>query len=80
MLFYSCNDYIFKRVIRSEKNMENTARVLDYFEKSGEVLRPGEVGEALGLEKKDLDKAIKSLKEEGKIFSPKRCFYQITKE
>lgn len=60
--------------------MEHTERVLAYFEKSGEVLRPGAVGEALGLEKKDLDKAIKSLKEEGKIFSPKRCFYQITKE
>jgi biotin operon repressor len=80
MLFYICNHYIFKRVIRSEKNMEHTERVLAYFEKSGEVLRPGAVGEALGLEKKDLDKAIKSLKEEGKIFSPKRCFYQITKE
>lgn len=60
--------------------MDAKARVLEYFEKSGEVLRPGEVGEALALDKKDLDKAIKVLKEEGKIYSPKRCFYQVVKE
>lgn len=59
--------------------MDNKERVLEVF-KSGEVLRPGEVGEKLGLEKKDLDKAIKALKEEGKIYSPKRCFYQIVNE
>lgn len=60
--------------------METKDRVLEVFKNSGEVLRPGEVGETLGLEKKDLDKAIKVLKEEGKIYSPKRCFYQIVNE
>lgn len=59
--------------------METKDRVLEVFQ-SGEVLRPGEVGEKLGLEKKELDKAIKVLKEEGKIYSPKRCFYQIVNE
>lgn len=60
--------------------MEPKDKVLEVFKKSGEALRPGEVGEAAGLDKKDLDKAIKALKEEGKIFSPKRCFYQISQE
>ena len=60
--------------------MDAKERVLEYFEKSGEVLRPSAVGDALALDKKDLDKAVKVLKDEGKIFSPKRCFYQIVKE
>lgn len=58
--------------------MDSKDQVLDVFKKSGEALRPGEVAEATGLEKKELDKAIKALKDEGKIYSPKRCFYQIT--
>lgn len=60
--------------------MEPKDTVLDVFKKSGEALRPGDVAEATGLEKKELDKAIKALKEEGKIYSPKRCFYQISQE
>lgn len=43
--------------------------------KQNEALRPGEIAEILGADKKDIDKAIKKLKEEDKIFSPKRCFY-----
>jgi len=30
-----------------------------------------------GLERADVDKAIKALKKEGKIESPKRCFYSV---
>ncbi len=60
--------------------MDSKDKVLDVFKKSGEAIRPGEVAEAIGLEKKELDKAIKALKEEGKIYSPKRCFYQISEE
>ena len=43
--------------------------------KENEALRPGEIAEKLGIEKKDVDKLIKKLKEEDKIYSPKRCFY-----
>lgn len=78
MLPYNCNHYKFRKDIRGVL-METKDRVLEVF-MSGDVLRPGEVGEKLGLEKKDLDKAIKVLKEEGKIYSPKRCFYQIVNE
>lgn len=60
--------------------MDTKEKVLMVFAESGEALSPGKVGEKLGLEKKELDKAIKALKEEGKIFSPKRCFYQISQE
>ena len=46
--------------------------------KQNEALRPGEIAEILGADKKEVDKAIKKLKEEDKIFSPKRCFYTAT--
>ncbi|SNT03650.1 hypothetical protein SAMN05446037_103459 [Anaerovirgula multivorans] len=42
-------------------------------------LRPGEIAELAGVDKKDVEKAIKELKKEEKIISPKRCFYAINK-
>ncbi|MCL2397605.1 MAG: MarR family transcriptional regulator [Defluviitaleaceae bacterium] len=35
--------------------------------------------ELTGLERADIDKAIKALKKEEKIESPKRCFYAAVK-
>lgn len=32
-----------------------------------------------GLDKKEVDKAIKKLKTEEKIYSPKRCYYEAKK-
>lgn len=49
-------------------------QVLDVL-KENEPMRPGQVAEALGAERKEVDKAIKQLKKEEKIYSPKRCFY-----
>ncbi|MGB9615034.1 MAG: MarR family transcriptional regulator [Fervidobacterium sp.] len=46
---------------------------------SKEPLRPGDIAEKSGLSKEDIDKAIKELKKEGKIESPKRCYYQAKK-
>lgn len=43
--------------------------------KENDALRPGEIAEKLNIDKKEVDKLIKKLKEEDKIYSPKRCFY-----
>lgn len=43
---------------------------------AGKMLKSGEIAQITGLDKKEVDKAIKSLKIEEKIFSPKKCFYQ----
>ncbi|QUH27256.1 helix-turn-helix domain-containing protein [Serpentinicella alkaliphila] len=56
--------------------MNNEELVLRALNESGEPLRPGEIAEKAGLDKTEVDKAIKTLKKEEKIFSPKRCFYQ----
>jgi hypothetical protein len=58
--------------------MEATDKVLDTLKKSDSPLRGGEIAERSGLDKKEVDKAIKVLKTEEKIFSPKRCFYDVT--
>jgi biotin operon repressor len=51
-------------------------KVLQALNKSGKAMKSGEIAEAIGLDKKEVDKALKSLKIGGKIFSPKNCFYQ----
>jgi biotin operon repressor len=55
--------------------MEAKDKVLDTLRKSDQPLKGGEIAERSGLDKKEVDKAIKVLKTEGVIDSPKRCFY-----
>jgi len=43
--------------------------------KVGKPLRPGEIAESAGLDKSEVSKIISALKKEGKVISPKRCFY-----
>lgn len=57
--------------------MENT--VLKVLKESGKPLRPGDIANLSGLEKSEVDKAIKKLKSENLIYSPKRCFYEVKK-
>ncbi|MGB4337684.1 MAG: FaeA/PapI family transcriptional regulator [Bacillota bacterium] len=59
--------------------MENYDVVLDFFEKVGKPVKAGEVAEATGLDKKEVDKIMAKLKKEGKIVSPKVCFWEIKK-
>jgi len=54
---------------------DNKSIVLDAFKNAGKPLKPGDVAELTGLDKNDVDKAIKELKSTGELISPKRCFY-----
>jgi hypothetical protein len=56
--------------------MENTQKVLNAIKSAGKALKAGEIAEIAKLDKKDVDKAMKILKEEDKIVSPKRCFWE----
>ena len=47
--------------------------------KENGALRPGDIADKAGMDKKDVEKAIKKLKDQDKIFSPKRCFYDVKK-
>ena len=51
--------------------------VLTAMEKADKPVRPGEIAKALDVDSKEVSKAIKSLKEQGKVISPKRCYYSL---
>ena len=53
----------------------NEEKVLAAMKKSGDAMRPGDVAELTGLDKKEVSKIINTLKKEDKIYSPKRCFW-----
>ena len=59
--------------------MEIKELVLKTLQESENPLKGGKIAELTGIEKKEVDKAIKNLKKEEKIFSPKRCFYDASK-
>ena len=59
--------------------MSNANTVLDALSKAGQPLKAGEIAELSGLDKKDVDKAMKELKKEEKIVSPKRCYWEPAK-
>jgi DNA-binding Lrp family transcriptional regulator len=51
-------------------------KVLNVMKQKAAPMRSGEIAEAAGLDKKEVDKAMKELKTDGSIFSPKVCFWQ----
>ncbi len=57
--------------------MSEKESVLEIFKNSDKPLRPGEIAEKAGIESKEVSKIIKKLREEGKVYSPKRCFYAL---
>ena len=51
-------------------------KVMTALKAAGKPLKAGEIADATGLDKKEVDKAMKVLKTEGKIESPKVCYWQ----
>ena len=45
---------------------------------NSEPMKAGEIAQALNADKKEVEKAIKALKDEGKINSPRRCYYAVS--
>jgi len=57
--------------------MEVKEKVFQTLNSNGVPLKSGEIADKSGLDKKDVEKAIKQLIAENKVDSPKRCFYGI---
>ena len=53
--------------------MEAKEKVLATMKQAGEPLNGGKIAELSGLDRKEVDKAMKELKAEGAIVSPVRC-------
>jgi len=56
--------------------MEIKNQVLDAIKKAEQPVNAGKVVELTQLDRKEVDKAMKKLKDEGLIVSPKRCFWE----
>lgn len=54
----------------------NVEKVFDTMKAAGKPMKAGEIAVASGLEKKEVDKAMKQLKTEGRIVSPKVCYWE----
>jgi biotin operon repressor len=48
-------------------------------QQAGEPLNAGKIAELSGIDRKEVDKAMKQLKEEGAIVSPVRCKWEPAK-
>lgn len=56
--------------------MENKEVVLEAMKKAGTPINTGKLVEITGLDRKEVDKAMKQLKTEKVITSPKACYWQ----
>jgi hypothetical protein len=56
--------------------MEIKEQVLDAMKKAGVPLNAGKIVELTNLDRKEVEKAMNTLKTEGSIVSPQRCFWQ----
>ena len=57
--------------------MEAKEQVLAAMRQAGEPLNAGKIAELTGLDRKEEDKAMKALKDEGCIISPVRCKWTV---
>ena len=53
--------------------------VMDAIRKAGKPVSAGQIVELAGIDRKEVDKAMKKLKTEGKITSPKNCYWEPAK-
>jgi DNA-binding transcriptional regulator GbsR (MarR family) len=58
-----------------ESRMTESEKVYAAFKEAGKPLKAGEVAEITGVDKTQVSKIIKSLQKEGRLTSPKRCYY-----
>ncbi len=59
--------------------MESKELIIKAMEQAGKPMKGGEIADASGVDKKEVDKLIKKLVAEGKVDSPQRCFYALVK-
>jgi len=59
--------------------MENIEKVFATIQKAGKPVSAGQIVELSGIDRKEVDKAMKKLKTDGKISSPKNCYWEPAK-
>lgn len=59
--------------------MDANEIVLKTLKEAGTPLKAGDIAQKAGIDKKEVDEAIKKLVAENKVESPQRCFYALKK-
>jgi biotin operon repressor len=59
--------------------MDTADQILKAMQSAGKSLSAGQIAEISGIDRKEVDKAMKKLKTEGKIVSPKNCYWEPAK-
>lgn len=52
-------------------------KVVAAMKKAAAPVKAGEIAKTLGVDNKEVSKVFQELKKQGKIVSPKRCFYAL---
>ena len=55
--------------------MENIDKIIAAMKKAATPVSAGQLVELTGIDRKEIDKAMKKLKTEGSITSPKNCYW-----
>jgi biotin operon repressor len=59
--------------------MDTKNQVFEAMKAAGKPVNAGKIVEITGIDRKEVDKAMKQLKTEGAIVSPKVCFWEPAK-
>ncbi len=59
--------------------MGTNEKILEILKNSGKPMKSAELAAESGLDKKDVDKALKELKKNGLVNCPKTCYYSTVK-
>jgi len=59
--------------------MELEMKVPEAMQKAGKPVKAGDIAEMINVDKAQVHKAIKTLKDQSKVESPKGCFYKLVK-
>ena len=59
--------------------MDTVEKILETIKNAGQPVSAGQVVEMSGLDRKEVDKAMKKLKTSGAITSPKNCYWEPAK-
>lgn len=58
--------------------MSTEDKVIETLKTSGQPMSAGQIAENSGIDRKEIDKAMKVLKDGGQIVSPKRCYWTVS--
>lgn len=59
--------------------MDTLEKVFETIRDAGQPVSAGQIAEKSGIERKEVDKAMKKLKTSGRISSPKNCYWEPSK-